>query len=185
MANCTLKPFRDYDEHDVINLFKYSGAIPGLKGTFVDIVGNGWNADDQPNNMLGAAGKAYDNTVSQRYGVAAAVNTASSGSTDPLGMLLYDVREEDENGEKLLYNPRKAAEMECVLSGQAVPVVTKGVFLYSGDTISAQTVTAGAKLYIGTDGMLTTTASSAGKVVGHALGSVDSTSSGVLFKLEL
>ena len=57
--------------------------------------------------------------------------------------------------------------------------------LYSGDTISAQTVAAGAKLYIGTDGMLTTTAGSAGKVVGHALGSVDSTSSGVLFKLEL
>ena len=45
-----------------------------------------------------------------------------------------DVRELDENGEKLIFNPRKAAEMGVVLSGQAVPVLTKGLVTYSGAT---------------------------------------------------
>ena len=35
----TLRPFRDYDEHDVVNLFKYSGTIPVNKGTVVKIDG--------------------------------------------------------------------------------------------------------------------------------------------------
>ena len=33
----TLRPFRDYDEHDVINLFSWSGAVPAYKGTMVKI----------------------------------------------------------------------------------------------------------------------------------------------------
>ena len=43
MAN--LKAFRQYDEHDVINLFSPSGAdtpIPLNKGTLVSVTGNGW-----------------------------------------------------------------------------------------------------------------------------------------------
>ena len=53
----------------------------------------------------------------------------------PLGMLLYDVREDDENGEKLIFNPRKAAENDYVISGQAVPILTRGIVLYSGATL--------------------------------------------------
>ena len=36
----TLRPFRDYDEHDVINLFSWSGAVPAYKGTMVKIASN-------------------------------------------------------------------------------------------------------------------------------------------------
>ena len=125
-----LRPFRDYNEHDVVNLFSYSGTLPVNKGTIVKIVGDGWKNTDEM-DFLGSPGNAFGNTVSERYGVAAKVADAGSGDAS-LGILLYDVKETDENGEKLAFNPRKAAEMNVALSGQAVPVATRGTFLYSG-----------------------------------------------------
>ena len=46
-------------------------------------------------------------------------------------------QELDENGEKLIFNPRKASEKGVVISGQGVPVLTRGVVVYSGSEISA------------------------------------------------
>ena len=126
-----LRPFRDYNEHDVVNLFSYSGTLPVNKGTIVKIVGDGWKNTDEM-DFLGSPGNAFGNTVSERYGVAAKIGDAASGDSDALGVLLYDVKETDENGEMLIFNPRKAAEMNVALSGQAVPVATRGTFLYSG-----------------------------------------------------
>ena len=143
-----LRPYRDYDEHDVINLFKYSGNDTVNKGTFVKIV-TGWTNDDI--NSYDPFAQAYPNTVSMRYGVRPAVTATATGDV-AIGMTLYDVRESDENGEKLIFSPQKAAEMQAVLSGQAVPIVTRGIFLYSG---VAGTVTAGANLYATTNGELT------------------------------
>ena len=176
-----LLPFRDYDEHEVINLFKYSGTIPADQGTIVSI-NNGWN-QSQETQLLGAVGKSYQNTVSDRYGVSASVTAAGTGDANPLGMLLHSVKEEDENGEKLIYNPRKVAEMEVVLSGQAVPIVSRGVFLYSGSTINGQT--AGQKLYSDANGLLTTGVANNQVAVAQALGDVDSTYKSILIKLEL
>ena len=188
--SCTLKPFRDYDEHEVLNLFAFSGTIPVTKGHMVSIVGDGWQnaqGDDHDGHwqMLGApgGGLAPDNTVSQRYGVfngstgkGSAVKIAADDATDVVGMLLYDVKEEDENGEKLIYNPRKAAEMEVALSGQAVPVLTRGIVLYDGEQLTADAPSAGVKLYVsaasGNEGELTTT-DGGGSVVGIALGKKD------------
>jgi hypothetical protein len=180
----TLRPFRDYDEKDVINLFAFEvaagEALPMNKGTLVK-VGTGWTTD-QELAMLGDVGASYSNTVSQRYGVAAKVATAGAGET-PLGMTLFDTKETDENGELLKFNPRKAAEMEAVLTGQAVPVVTRGIFLYSGATLASETPVAGSKLYCGAAGEITT--GSAGNVqVGTALGGKN-TASHVLLKLSL
>jgi hypothetical protein len=184
---CKLLPFRDYDEHEVINLFKFSGTVPVDQGTIVTITaGAGWDQSNSDTQLLGAAGKNYGNTVSDRYGVYAQVKTAATGDASPLGMLLHSVREEDENGEKLLYNPRKTAEMEVVLSGQAVPIVSRGIFLYSGTTIDGETVTPGAKLYADANGLLTATAGGTDQaVVAQALGPVDSTYKSILIKLEL
>ena len=178
-----LLPFRDYDEHEVINLFKFSGTIPVDQGAIVSIK-NGWT-QSQNTELLGAVGKSYTNTVSDRYGVTASVQLAGTGDANPLGMLLHSVKEEDENGEKLIYNPRKVAEMEVALSGQAVPIVSRGVFLYSGSTINGQTVTAGQKLYSDANGLLTTGNSTNQVAVAQALGSVDSTYKSILIKLEL
>ena len=176
----TLLPFRDYDEHDVINLFSFSGTLPLTKGHLVHITGDGWlNTDEM--ELLGDVGNDFTNTVSERYGVAAHVALSTNDSHVPLGMTLYDVKETDENGEKLIFNPRKAAEMEVVLSGQAVPVLTRGIILYSGAQLSSATV--GANLYHHTDGELTT-ATTNGTIVGKALGEPD-TNGCVLVRVNL
>ena len=184
---CKLLPFRDYDEHEVINLFKFSGSVPVDQGTVVSVTPTqGWDQSNTETQFLGAAGKAYANTVSDRYGVNAMVQTAGTGDANPLGILLHSVKEEDENGEKLLYNPRKMAEMEVVLSGQAVPIVSRGVFLYSGSTIVDQTVTPGQKLFSDANGLLTTgNTAGAQTPIAQALGAVDSTYNTILIKLEL
>tara|TARA_B100000287_G_scaffold317117_1_gene300779 strand:- start:684 stop:1262 length:579 start_codon:yes stop_codon:yes gene_type:complete len=190
-STCGLRPFRDYDEHDVINLFSFNSAtsLPQNKGTFVT-ASAGWNnayADStlstslQETALLGDVGAAYGNTVSERYGTVAKVGPAASGDSAPLGMTLYDCKETDENGEKLVFNPRKAAEMQAVVSGQAVPVVTKGIFVYSG---VAGTPALNGSCYVGTDGVLTAVGNADGKVVGKFLGTKDAHDN-VLFKLEL
>jgi hypothetical protein len=128
MAN--LKPFRDYDEHDVINLFAFSGASAN-KGTVVVAQGQGVNLlnDSSLDNL-----SPFSNTLSAQYNVPWTVAPAASGAAKGsiVGLLLKDVRTTDENGERLIYNPRKAAEMDVIISGQAVPVLTKGIVLVSG-----------------------------------------------------
>jgi hypothetical protein len=150
----TLRPYRNYSEKDVINNASFSGAIPATRGTLVKYV-QGFVATDEPIEMIGSVGASYNNTVSQRYGAYAKVAACGAGEA-ALGFLLMDVRETDENGEQLKFNPRKAAEMDCVTSGQAVPVVTKGEFHYSGVLLASQTPAAHTKLYAGPSGELTT-----------------------------
>ena len=158
-----LRPFRDYDEHDVLNLFSYdttnlsAGSINVTKGTLVKIA-TGWKNYDSGSELgggiefIGGAGTLQPgNVVSQRYGVTAKVVYANTGET-PIGMTLYDVRDTDENGEQLKYNPRKAAEMQVVIPGQAVPVVTRGIFLVQG---VLGTPTAGGTAYAGGTGQIT------------------------------
>ena len=127
----TLLPFRQYDEHDVVNLYAYSGTLPAQKGTLVRAVASGWRTDEADIELLGPVGASFGNTVSERYGTRPRVTAAGTGDS-VIGMLLYDVREQDENGQLLKFVPRKAAEMQCVLSGQTVPIATRGVFLVSG-----------------------------------------------------
>lgn len=175
---CDLRPFRDYDEHDILNLYALNEAA-GDDVTKGHMVAHsiGWKnadattADGLINTMQGDAGAAYSNTVSQRYGVVARVGICASGGT-AIGMMLYDVKETDENGEKLLFNPRKAAEMEVALSGQAVPLMTRGIVLYSGSQLITDNPALGASLYSDNAGELTTT-SGGGNIVGSALGRKD------------
>lgn len=165
----TLRPFRDYDEKDVINLFAYSGTLPVNKGTLVKIVGEGFRNDNEPIEMLGNFGDfSVNNWVGQRYGCVPKV-TAAQAADKALGMLLFDVKETDENGLPLKYNPRKAAEMEAALSGQAVPIVTRGIFLYSGVVVSGSVaVTAGADAYQFANGAIATSGTNKiGKFLGQ------------------
>ena len=167
-----LLPFRDYDEHDVINLFAFDYAGTDVtKGALVKIKSSaGWNAAqelDQSNSMVGFT---LNNVVSDRYAVSARVSLAGSGD-NPLGMLLYDVAETDENGEKLIYNPRKAAEMQTTVSGQAVPILTKGLVLVKD---VHGTPAEGGLAYCGTgnanDGLISATAGGTKKKIGRFLG---------------
>jgi len=162
-----IKPFRDYSEHDVINLFAFDQAS-GDKGVVVK-VSTGWTNEDN----LGTApvGNQYPNTVSNRWTVNARVTTAGSGDSAPLGILLYDVREYDENGELLIFHPRKAAEMQAVLSGQAVPILRRGLILYSG-ALGQPGV--GSGVYIGGNGVLSATGQPNATKIGTFLGTGDS-----------
>lgn len=128
MAN--LKPFRDYDEHDVINLFAVNSASLN-KGTVVVANGNGV---DLKNNLALDNLSQYGNTLSAQFNVPWTVSAAPSGAAKGqiVGLLLKDVRTVDENGEQLLFRPRKAAEMDVIVSGQACPILTKGLVLVNG-----------------------------------------------------
>jgi len=207
MANTAdLKPFRSYDEHDVVNLFALDYPTINLnvdnvkikKGKLVT-VSNGWKNTDEAldSHGLGGAsattspGKSFANTVSLRYGTTAKVEPTDSTEV-PLGITLWDMAERDENGEKLLYHPRKAAEMQAVISGQTMPVLTKGVVLYKGKlTTENSDITPGTAIYASQSGWgeLSTESSSLGGAVvpakvGTALGSVDGQDY-VLLKVEL
>lgn len=128
MAN--LKPFRDYDEHDVVNLFAVNGESVN-KGTVV--VANGNGVDLKANLSLDNLSQ-YGNTLSAQFNVPWTVSPAASGAAKGqiVGLLLKDVRRYDENGEQLIFNPRKAAEMDVIISGQAAPILTKGLVLVNG-----------------------------------------------------
>ena len=179
-----LKPFRDYSEHDVINLFAFTGDQTFItKGLVVKVTGEGFvsSPNSSPTELLGNVGGSFPNSQSQRFGVKSKIVAAPSGDASVLGLTLLDVREFDENGEKLVFNPRKAAEMNVVVSGQAVPVLTKGIVLYSGTA-----ATAGHVAFVGsTAGELASAASlPAGAVkVGKWLG--NHSSSVALLKIEL
>jgi hypothetical protein len=204
MANNTqtLKPFRSYDENDVVNLFALDFNTVDLnvddakiqKGVLVTVQGNGWKNDDEATSAHGiggatsttAPGKSFANTVSLRYGTTAKVAPTKTLEV-PLGLTLWDMAERDENGEKLLYHPRKAAEMQAVISGQTMPVLTKGIVLYKGNLTLNTAVGAGVSVYNSTSGdgeLSIDNPSSAQTKVGKTLGAKDENDY-VLLKIEL
>lgn len=158
-----LRPFRQYNEMDVINLFTLTGVtLPQGNGVLVAITGGGFIPNQtNPLQFLGdyaqGPGQAafLNNVQAQRYGVLPQVTLCQSGIS-PIGITLFDMSEYDENGEPLKYNPRKAAEIEAVISGQAVPICTKGIFQITGLDPNSATPTAGASAYAGQNGLLST-----------------------------
>jgi len=137
-----IKPFRDYDEHEVYNGF-FSANVASLnKGTFVSIVAGGsgnlnviQGANRPPTPLLGA-GPAYGNgparVTSYRSEVKWKVQAAPSG-TVPLGVALYDVRETNAYGESFLARPKyERIEQEVVVSGEALPILARGLIALKG-----------------------------------------------------
>ena len=191
MANERLKPFRDYSEHDVINLFAFGDHAVTLGTTDVVYAGSavkvrtGWSNTNEL-SMIGNVGAGYNNTVSQRWGVSADVEYTDGGADEAaLGILLYDVREYDENGEKLAFNPRKQAELQCSLTGQAVPIATRGIFLMAtGAWVSSPALVQDNDVFATGDGKLTTLGNKAtNNRIGRTFGGPDADGS-VLVKFD-
>ncbi len=191
MANERLKPFRDYSEHDVINLFAFGDKDVTLGTTTVVYAGSavkvqtGWSNTNEL-QMLGDVGAAYANTVSERYGVSADVQYTEGGADEAaLGLTLYDVREYDENGEALKFNPRKQDELQSVLSGQAVPIATRGVFLMAtGSWASSAGILQDNDVFATGDGKVTKLGAKAvNNRIGRTLGGPDADGS-VLVKFD-
>jgi hypothetical protein len=185
-----LKPYRSYDETTVVNgVFKYDGAVPAYAGTFVKPGATTYSGASNL-SLLASVGQAYSNSLSPRWLVTPTVVPCNNSGDRAIGMLLYDVRETDENGEKLVFNPRKAEENNWVISGNAAVLATEGIFLYSGVNGGA-VVTAdpvpGAPAFLGNDGGVNTTGSNDRTQitkVGQFLSNKDA-QGWVLFKLDI
>tara|TARA_R100000995_G_scaffold77895_1_gene48212 strand:+ start:279 stop:947 length:669 start_codon:yes stop_codon:yes gene_type:complete len=138
-------PFRQYSDHDVVNLFSViasdvndattdSGA--GDAGVFVKVSDGNFDADPveyQTNAYLGDTSYPFLGTTKMYPQVNLKI-TGAKGEDHCLGMTLYQTAKNDENGEKLLYNPQKREELQAMLPGQAVPIATKGIFTLSSST---------------------------------------------------
>lgn len=139
-----LYPFRQYSEHDVINLFASDtvDSTPstngnGSAGVFVKV--SAGNLDQDPityatnDTVLGKTD--YPFIGAAQYPSVPLTFTAATAGSPVLGITLNQTLLTDENGEKLLYNPIKRAELQSVLSGQAVPVATRGIFTLADTAI--------------------------------------------------
>lgn len=169
-----LLPFRQYDEHDVVNLYRYAdgmvldnltGAGSGDAGTFVVISAGDFSLDPvsyASDSYLGKTDYPYVG-VAQYPKVNLQLGPTTSGNSC-FGITLLQCAKHDENGEKLLYYPQKALEHEAVLPGQAVPVATRGVFTIFEDAFdgSATDYTIG--------GDFTYSYTNKGKITGAAAG---------------
>jgi len=137
-----LYPFRQYSDVDVINMFASDtvDANPstngnGSAGVFVKV--SAGNLDLDPiqytatdiTNTLGKTDYPFLGAV--QYPAVPLQFTAATAGVPVLGMTLNQTLATDENGERLLYNPVKRAELQAVLTGQAVPVATRGIFTLS------------------------------------------------------
>lgn len=153
-----LLPFRDYDEHDVVNLFKSAGNLSdfidlsdaakrstpqGDAGVFVtvsagDLTGD-WDPVDVTSNPASLLGKTdYPHVGRNTYPQAAlsVSPTAGIATESCIGVTLRQTVARDENGENLLYNQVKKDELFGVLPGEAVPVLSKGLITLSADALT-------------------------------------------------
>tara|TARA_R110000824_G_scaffold17971_4_gene71933 strand:+ start:236 stop:835 length:600 start_codon:yes stop_codon:yes gene_type:complete len=118
-------------DSDVNDATTDSGA--GDAGVFVSVSAGNFDTDPityQTNSYLGKTDYPFVGTTEMYPEVNLKVTGATSG-THPLGLTLYQTAKNDENGEKLLYNPQKATELQALLPGQAVPILTKGIVTLS------------------------------------------------------
>ena len=135
-------PFRQYSDHDVVNMYSVIGSDvltsttdtgAGDAGVFVKVSDGNFDNDPvtyQTNSYLGKTDYPFVGTT-EMY---PEVNIKVTGAKDEdhcLGMTLYQTAKNDENGEKLLYNPTKQTELQAALPGQAVPIATRGIFTLS------------------------------------------------------
>lgn len=163
MAN-RLLPFRQYNEHDVVNLFSLDTSALTLTnmthesngawdaGVIVTISNGNMTepttvAPAQLQNYLGKTD--YPFVGGNNYmEVPLKVDVADGANDTPLGVTLRQTIAYDENGEKLLYYKQKLLELQGVLPGEAVPVLTKGIITV-GESGVAGAPLAGDPIYLG------------------------------------
>lgn len=133
-ATTRLLPFRQFNENDIVNFFSLTGT--GLMGTLVSIGASNW--DNQNDWASTAPGASFDRITSLRYEVKTKVRPCQSGdrASSLVGFTLFNVAETDENGEKYAFYPQKKKENSVVLSGDAVPILTKGFLALSSGAAS-------------------------------------------------
>ena len=178
-------PFRQYSDHDVVNLYSVlDGEVndattdsgQGDAGLFVKVASGNFDADPityQTNAYLGDSSFPFLGTTEMYPEVNLKITGAVEGDR-PLGLTLYQTAKNDENGEKLLYHPQKQEEKQAMLPGQAVPVLTKGIVTLSSSAFDGPLTdyAPGNRLKISADG--------AGKVTGFAHVAISTITTGEL-----
>ena len=193
-------PYRDYSEHDVVNLFALdvssatlADMVPGGSGDFdagvVVKVSAGGLPGDTP-STLETSGSLRDYLGASFSGAHIGFNAYPSngmtvvpadGSGATLGITLRETLAFDENGEKMLYYKQKLDEAQGVLPGETVPVLCKGMVLLSASAFSsAPTLGDDLEVDSGNAGKLVT--ASSGTVVGKVIATgVDTSNSAAKF----
>ena len=187
-------PFRQYSDHDVVNMYAVIGSDvltsttdtgAGDAGVFVKVSDGNFDNDPvtyQTNSYLGKTDYPFVGTTDMYPEVNLKITGSTSGEI-PLGMTLYQTAKNDENGEKLLYNPQKQEELQAMLPGQAVPVATKGIFTLAASAfdggVASYAPGKGIKISNTNAGKLTNALRADGiHVFGHVLGTGTRTSVG-------
>lgn len=186
-------PFRQYSDNDVVNLYALENDAVltnttdtggGDAGVFVKVSAGDFNKEPveyQTNSYLGDSSYPFLGTTKMYPEVNLKITGASSGEI-PLGITLNQTAKNDENGEKLLYNPTKQTELQAVLPGQAVPVATKGIFTLAAEcfdgTASLYTVGTGIKISNSNVGKITGVAPNNGHSFGTVIGTGSRSSEG-------
>lgn len=136
-----LLPFRQYDENDVVNLYalrcdnlQLITQKPGADGNNADGVlvqvedGNLNEGAINASTENGAFQNGYSSPIGRNpYPENPLKITVAKSGQATLGVTLAQTLSIDENNEQLLFNPVKKDELNAVLSGQTVPVLTKGL----------------------------------------------------------
>lgn len=151
-------PFRQYNEHNVVNLYALDGSatIPGDLATEGDgdagllvSINNGdfdKGIDYTSDTYLGKTD--YPHIGANGYPKVTGMTFVPCAGTNPLGITLRQTATHDENGEKLLYYRQKAIEHQAVLPGEVVPVLTAGLVtlahtaFISGTTLDSSAINA-------------------------------------------
>jgi len=151
-------PYRDYSEHDVVNLF----ALDVTGKTLSSFVSNGTGDFDAgvvvsvsagalpgevselrattPDNLRDYLGASFSGAHIGFNGYPANTGMTvapADGSGRALGITLRETLAFDENGEKMISYKQKLDEAQGVLPGQTVPVLTKGLILLSGSAFAS------------------------------------------------
>lgn len=142
-----LLPFRQYDEQDVINLFKFGGDLGGGapdnttadSGMLVKVSDSDLSKDPieylGSSPLLGSSGYPH---VARNGMPQVPLTCEAAGASDvAIGVTLNQTLTHDENGENLLRYPQKKDELFAVTSGEAVPVASKGIFTFDESAIQA------------------------------------------------
>ena len=173
-----LLPFRQYNEHDVVNLYALDKTITDsidpeqvLKG-LNDTNDNGVLVKINSASLIGTDGNPfepvkygtndylgktdYPHIGSNQYPFAQmTITPAPDNEENILGVTLNQTLTHDENGEKLLYYRQKALEMQAVLPGEVVPVLTRGIITLAASAfkdLTANAATVGADVFAAADG---------------------------------
>jgi len=169
-------PFRQYAEEDVVNLFANSAANnavtdsgDGDAGVFVKVSAGDLSLDPiqyETNSYLGKTD--YPFIGRDQYPVVPLKVAAATTGDAVLGMTLLQTAQYDENGEKLLYYPQKKLETQSVLTGEAVPVLGKGIVTLAANANVNGAFAVDGPLNTAAPGYWLTISSTAGKVTGYA-----------------